>query len=112
MKNISIIGCLSFFLISSCSPTYNINENIVVELENNGVGGYVWRSVENKGVILIDSSETKVLKPNKLTQYNKVYKFEGVKKGRYNLIFHKIRSFEIEKELTKEQIYIKKIRIK
>lgn len=115
MRETLIILLLATF-IGGCSTSYErmkINEEFSVQLEKDGMGGYVWEIKPNEYVTIVNEyEETYFNDTTQLNERHKIFELKTIKNGRTVLEFIKKRMFEPDSLIPPENHYFKKIRIK
>lgn len=103
-------------IISGCSSSHEIfkkDEEFTVQLEKDGMGGYVWQMKPDSLVTIINEyQETYYNDTTQLNEHNKIFEIKAIKEGKTELEFIKKRSFEPDSLVPEQNHYIKKIRIK
>lgn len=103
-------------IFSGCSSTYqkfSVNEEFKVQLEKDGMGGYVWKMKPDSLVTVLNEYEETYF--NDTTQLNerlKIFELKAVRKGKTELEFIKKRNFEPDSLIPSQNHYLKKIKIK
>jgi len=115
MMKFTIIFMLMATIISGCS-TYErmkMDQEFTVQLEKNGMGGYVWEIKPNEHItILNEYEETYFNDTTQLNERHKIFELKTIKNGRTELEFIKKRTFEPDSLIPSQNHYFKKIRIK